>query len=70
MVWLRIKEGKPSGYRALGYPVTPILFLAATFLVAMFFIDQKPTESLYGLSTIAMGLVFYGLSRISTKKSG
>ncbi len=68
MVWLRIKEGKPSGYRALGYPVTPILFLAATFLVAMFFIDQKPTESLYGLSTIVLGLLFYGLSRISTKQ--
>jgi len=67
MVWLRIKEGKPSGYRALGYPLTPLIFLAATFLVAMFFINQKPTESLYGLSTIVLGLVFYGLSKLSTK---
>jgi len=67
MVWLRIKEGKPTGYKALGYPVTPLIFLAATFLVAMFFIDQKPTESVYGLSTIGLGLVFYGVSKLSTK---
>lgn len=68
MVWLRIKEGKPSGYRALGYPVTPLLFLSATFLVAMFFIDQRPTESVYGLSTIAIGAVFYVLSKISMNR--
>ena len=63
MMILRFREGKPDGYRAWGYPVTPILFLLTTGAVAMFFVNDKPTESLYGLSTAAVGFVFYLLSK-------
>jgi len=63
MIILRIKEGKPEGYRAWGYPVTPILFLVTTFLVAMFFIQDKTEESLYGLSTLVAGAMLYFFSK-------
>jgi len=63
MMILRFREGKPDGYRAWGYPVTPVLFLLTTGAVAMFFIKDKPTESLYGLSTAAVGFVFYLFSK-------
>lgn len=63
MMILRFKEGKPDGYRAWGYPVTPILFLLTTGSVAVFFVQDKPTESLYGLSTAAVGWIFYQLSK-------
>jgi APA family basic amino acid/polyamine antiporter len=63
MMILRFREGKPEGYKAWGYPVTPILFLITTGAVALFFIQDKPTESLYGLSTAAIGFLFYFLSK-------
>ncbi len=63
MIILRIKEGKPEGYKAWGYPVTPILFLVTTFLVAMFFIQDKTEESLYGLSTLVAGAMLYFFSK-------
>jgi len=63
MMILRFREGKPAGYRAWGYPVTPILFLITTAAVAIFFVQDKPTESLYGLSTAAVGFIFYFFSK-------
>lgn len=65
MMLLRIKQGKPEGYRAWGYPITPIVFLITTAAVAIFFVKDKPTESLYGLSTAAIGFLFYLWSRRS-----
>jgi APA family basic amino acid/polyamine antiporter len=66
MMILRFREGKPAGYSAWGYPVTPILFLVTTGAVAIFFVQDKPTESLYGLSTAAVGYIFYLLSKKKT----
>jgi len=63
MMILRFREGKPAGYRAWGYPVTPILFLITTAAVAIFFVQDKPTESFYGLSTAAVGFIFYFFSK-------
>jgi APA family basic amino acid/polyamine antiporter len=63
MMILRFREGRPEGYRAWGYPITPILFLITTGAVAMFFVKDKPNESLYGLSTAAVGFLFYFLSK-------
>ncbi len=67
MMILRWREGKPQGYSAWGYPITPILFILTTGAVAIFFVQDKPTESLYGLSTAAVGYAFYLLSK---KKCG
>jgi len=56
---LRIKQGKPDGYKAWGYPVSPLLFVIMTSGVAYYFIKDKPLESILGLSTAVLGLVFY-----------
>jgi APA family basic amino acid/polyamine antiporter len=60
---LRFKEGKPEGYRAWGYPITPLIFLIMTASVCVFFIQMKPFESLMGFATGIVGLVFWYLSR-------
>jgi len=50
-------------YRAWGYPLTPLLFLLLNGWTLWFIVHDKPTESLYGLLTVAIGIVFYFLSR-------
>ena len=49
----------PRPYRAWGYPVTPLLFLALSAWTLVFIIKDKPTESLYGLATVASGWLVY-----------
>lgn len=56
---LRFKFGKPQGYRAFGYPITPLIFILMTSSVAWFFITEKPFESLLGLGTGLLGVVLY-----------
>ncbi len=56
----------PRPYRAWGYPVTPLLFLLLSGWTLLFILRDKPTESLYGLGTLVVGLVVYGL--VSRKK--
>lgn len=59
---LRMRHGKPHGYKAWGYPVTPVLFILATFSVIVFFIYQHPVESLSGLGTALLGAVLFFFS--------
>lgn len=66
MIVLRFKQGKPQGYRAWGYPITPIVFIVTTGAVAVFFIQDKPIESIYGLSTAVLGFIFYLFSKPKT----
>ena len=53
----------PRPYRAWGYPVTPLIFLALSAWTLIFIVKDKPTESLYGLATVASGLLVYFLAR-------
>lgn len=46
-------------FRAWGYPVTPLIFGAVSLYVLWFQIQQKTTEFLYGLGTLALGVVVY-----------
>lgn len=46
-------------YRAWGYPITPLIFLGLSGWTLAFILRDKPTESLYGLLTLAGGLVVY-----------
>ncbi|TPG62433.1 amino acid permease [Hymenobacter nivis] len=46
-------------YRAWGYPFTPLAFLALSGWTLAFILRDKPTESRYGLLTLAGGLVVY-----------
>jgi len=58
---LRYKFGKPQGYKAFGYPITPLIFIVMSSSVVWFFITEKPFESLLGLGTgvIGVGLYFF-----------
>ena len=53
------QPGLPRPYRAWGYPLTPLLFLALSAWTLVFIIKDKTTESVYGLATVASGLLIY-----------
>lgn len=53
-------------YKTWGYPVTPIIFLALTLWTMIFVFRDKPVESLYGLGTVATGLIIYFAGRKKT----
>lgn len=46
-------------YKTWGYPITPLIFLAISLWMLIFILIDKPTESLAGLGTLAIGLIVY-----------
>ena len=66
VIWLRIKKpDMDRPYRCLGYPLTPILFLCMALYVEWRLIETRPIESLWGLGTVLIGIIFYFLVRNS-----
>jgi APA family basic amino acid/polyamine antiporter len=62
VVVLRVKRPDlVRPYKAWGYPVTPIVFGGVSLYMLWFQIQEKPVESLYGLATLALGVVVYFL---------
>lgn len=51
----------PRPYRAWGYPLTPLLFLALSGWTLVYLLRDKPAESLAGLATMLVGLPVYAL---------
>lgn len=49
----------PRPFRAWGYPVTPVVFLALTGWTLVFVLVDEPRAGLLGLAVVALGLVFY-----------
>ncbi len=49
-------------YRTVGYPLTPLVYLAISGWTLYFVTLNKPTEALAGLGIVASGLLFYFLS--------
>jgi APA family basic amino acid/polyamine antiporter len=54
----------PRPYKAWGYPVTPLIFLAISVWMLWHMLAAPSTRnpSLWGLATIALGLIVYYLS--------
>ena len=52
----------PRPYRTFAYPIPPLIYLALTGWTLYFVLMNKPTEGLYGLGIIGVGLVFYFVS--------
>jgi len=46
-------------YRTLGYPLVPVLFVAAAFVLLLSTAIDRPRESLMGIGLILLGLPFY-----------
>jgi basic amino acid/polyamine antiporter, APA family len=54
-------------YRAWGYPLTPLVFLAVTLFVMYYLIVNRPLQSLGGFAIMLAGLVIYYTSRLFSK---
>lgn len=68
--YLRIRNpDHPRPYKAWGYPVTPLVFSLMSGYVLWFQIQGKPKEFLFGLATVAVGMVvFLVVSALESKK--
>ncbi|MEM8626780.1 MAG: amino acid permease [Pseudomonadota bacterium] len=49
----------PRPFKAWGYPVTPIIFMALTAWTLIFVLVDQPKAGLLGLAVVALGVVFY-----------
>jgi basic amino acid/polyamine antiporter, APA family len=54
-------------YRAWGYPLTPLVFLAVTLFVMYYLVVNRPLQSLGGVVIMLAGLVIYYTSRLFSK---
>jgi len=59
----------PRPYRAWGYPVTPIIFLAVTAFMMYYLIINRPAQSLAGFAMMLAGLAIYGASSLMSPPS-
>jgi APA family basic amino acid/polyamine antiporter len=50
-------------YRAWGYPITPLVFLAVTLFVMYYLVVSRPLQSLGGFAMMSAGLLIYYTSR-------
>ena len=58
-VFRRTMPDAPRPYRALGYPVIPLIFLAVTAALLINTFVAAPREALQGVGLLAAGLPFY-----------
>lgn len=64
VIKLRItRPDLPRPYKAWGFPVTPIVFLAVTGFMMYHLVTSRPTQALIGILFMASGLLLYALSR-------
>lgn len=62
--FIRRRLAQESTYRAWGYPIVPLLFLATTAWLLISTMITSPVRSLIGLALVALGLpVYHFLSR-------
>jgi APA family basic amino acid/polyamine antiporter len=59
----------PRPYRTWGYPVTPLVFLAATAFVMFYLAVNRPEQSLAGFAMMLAGLVVYAAATRSARRS-
>jgi APA family basic amino acid/polyamine antiporter len=51
-------------YRARGYPLTPVIFLAVTGFMLYYLVVSRPVQSLAGFAMMLAGLAIYGASHL------
>jgi APA family basic amino acid/polyamine antiporter len=59
MVLRRKAPAHPRPYRVWGYPIVPILFIAASLLIVVNTAIERPVESLLGVGIILLGVPAY-----------
>ena len=69
VIWLRLTKPKlPRPYRAWGYPVTPLVFLAVTGFMMYYLVTNRPLQSLAGFAMMLAGLAIYGVSQLMNRR--
>jgi basic amino acid/polyamine antiporter, APA family len=64
VIKMRITQPKlPRPYRAWGYPVTPLIFLAVTGFMMYYLVVFRPWQSLASFAIMLTGLIAYYVSR-------
>lgn len=66
LMTIRIKEG--NKIKVPGWPVIPVVFLCAVTVMTFFSMRNRLKESVYGLLTIGLGLIFYMIAEKSRAK--
>ncbi|MFN0104012.1 MAG: APC family permease [Bryobacteraceae bacterium] len=59
LVLRRKRPDMPRPYRAVGYPVVPIVFVLVAVALILSTLQKSPRESLLGLGIMATGIPFY-----------
>ncbi len=62
VIVFRFRHGKPTGYKAWLYPITPMLFIIVNIGICFYQFQDKTTASLLGLGTAALGGLLYFIS--------
>lgn len=67
---IRLRMTRPDverPYRAWGYPITPILFIAMNGYMLWFLGKNRPTEVLWGAATVGLGGIVYLVAKLQSK---
>jgi basic amino acid/polyamine antiporter, APA family len=68
-VFRRRLPNQERGYRTIGYPITPIIFISICCWFVLFTLIQKPVQAGAGIIVIALGLaVYYSVFRKNKTK--
>jgi APA family basic amino acid/polyamine antiporter len=59
LVLRRTKPGLPRPYRTFGYPVTPVVFIAAALYISLSTLATQPLNAFAGLAIIVAGVPAY-----------
>jgi basic amino acid/polyamine antiporter, APA family len=49
----------PAGYKVIGYPLTPAVFIIGNMWIIYFSVKTRPMTALAGLRTIVFGIMVY-----------
>jgi APA family basic amino acid/polyamine antiporter len=68
VIALRIREPDlERPYKTLGYPITPIIFIALSVWMMVYVIQERPNATIASIITIGSGLLLYCIVRSSKK---
>lgn len=67
IVLRRTRPDAPRPYRAWGYPWVPLVFILSSLLLVGNTLLERPTESLFGLALVALGIPAYMYWRATAK---
>jgi APA family basic amino acid/polyamine antiporter len=69
LMLLRRRPGYQPGYRILGYPIVPIVFIVASLVIVANQVAAVPKDSAIGLGIVLLGLPVYALSLRNSQRT-